>query len=113
MSEQYELDFDRIVQILNEQGIKAYTEQTGGGTATIYAGTPVHEEGWGDRYPAVAGPGYFAGPGWTHGTGTKGEFCVGPDDDGVANPIFSDDTWTEQRAADEIAKVVLTGRIQR
>jgi hypothetical protein len=116
MAEHHELDFDKIVALLKGKGINAYVEQTGGGTATIYAGE-LKARGKGaaigaekvfddDRWDASAGPGWFAGPGWTRGRGGTEEFYVGPDDDGEADPVAADESWDEQRAADEIAKVV-------
>jgi hypothetical protein len=64
------------------------------------------------RWEACAGPGYFAGPGWTNGRGWVNDFYVGLDDDGESKAIAADDTWTEQTAATEIAKVVRSGREQ-
>lgn len=87
------IDLDAVVEHLHRMGVHAYVEQTGGGTATIYAGARWHEEGWGDRWAAIAGPGWFDGPNWTQGRAHADDFYVGPDDDGASNPdtITSDD----------------------
>jgi len=71
------IDFDAVVAGLAALGIPAFVQQTGGGVATIYAGTVT-----GDRYQALAGPGWFTGPGWTLAKGYAGEFSVSSDDDG-------------------------------
>lgn len=124
-----ELNFDTIVELLKERDIPAIVEQTGGGTATIYAGEmykrrePVYTWKTGprtvdrwedvDRWEAGAGPGYFEGPGWTNGRGGTEDFVVGRDDDGEGEYVYADDTWDEKRAADEITKVVETVRKER
>lgn len=77
-----EIDMDEVVAELALLGVKAYVEQTGGGCATIYAGEPFLDPDGDRRYPGLAGPGFFAGPGWTLGRGHRGDFTVGPDDDG-------------------------------
>lgn len=83
------VSMDEIVEHLTRRhGIFAYVEQTGGGIATIYAGryTASTEDsdlrGYDGHWDAVAGPGWFAGPAWTKGTGNLADFYIGPDDDG-------------------------------
>lgn len=81
------IDMQAVVEHVRKAGVYAYVEQTGGGTATIYAGTLSEwPDGHGDRRHAVA-----AGPGLFEGRGTNGftkpyadtsEFWIGPDDDG-------------------------------
>lgn len=83
------LDFDEIVRIVrDEYGVEAFVDQTGGGTATIYAGpSRPHEEadgtpataGW-LRYAVIAGPGSY-GWGQRPSTGDLEEFYVGLDSD--------------------------------
>lgn len=112
------LDLDEVVRLLKDKGVVAYVEQTGGGTATIYAGEQFQqrEETWRwvdgvrvsngsetvPRYPVIAGPGWFEGPGWTHPQADAGDFAIGPDDDGESDPVFTTATWTEADVAEEI-----------
>lgn len=116
------LDLDKVVALLKDKGVTAYVAQTGGGTATIYAGEMFYREEervrWNgdvkevvgtdriERFPALAGPGWFDGPGWTNGRADTSDFCVGPDDDGVSDPLFATDEWDEARVADELVKLV-------
>jgi hypothetical protein len=104
MSVERLLDMDKIVELVCAKGHAAYVEQTGGGTATIYASRewearPVYvrgdqanlptgvrqypkardEEG---RYEVAAGPGWFEGPGWSEPKGAAGDFVIGVDDNG-------------------------------
>jgi hypothetical protein len=72
------INFDTLVALIKDRGMPAQIEQTGGGCATIYVGTP----GADGLFQAVAGPGWFEGPGWTNGRGTFEEFCWGLDDFG-------------------------------
>jgi hypothetical protein len=86
--------YDDVCALLTDLGVQAYTEQTGGGTATIYAGPLVSFEHavWRagkltdevsveQRYKIAAGPGTY---GWDRGDsiGSIGEFWMGPNDDG-------------------------------
>ena len=60
--ETYEVNFERIVAAVKDRGIFAYTEHTGGGCATIYAGPQHTDPQDGEQYWAVAvGAGYFEG----------------------------------------------------
>lgn len=74
-----EISLDKIVDLIRATGFEAYVEQTGGGTATIYAGSVFTDAEGDPRYPVVAGPGWFEGP--TDARGHTADFCVGPDDD--------------------------------
>jgi len=88
MTEPATIDLQKVCDILaSEHSVTAYVEQTGGGCATIYAGEPWDEANWGNRYPAVAGPGWFDGPGWTLPRGDLHDFYIGPDDDGESDDI--------------------------
>lgn len=71
-----------------------------------YAGTPWDEEGWGQRYPALAGPGWFDGPAWSQPRASLEEFYIGPDDDGeseTASPAL--DATPESIAAMIVAQI--------
>lgn len=79
-----QIDMDAVVVALRCKGIQAHVEQTGGGCATIFAG-PLQIEH--DRYSAVAGPGWFLGPGFSRARAEPGDFYVGPDDGGETTPL--------------------------
>ena len=80
-----EFSMVEVCDKLRARGVPAYVEQTGGGCATIYAGTPVVLEGPDaeefPEYPVMAGPGMFYGPGWTDARGLSHDFYVGPSSD--------------------------------
>lgn len=106
--------YDELTHLLEEVGIPAYVEQTGGGCATIYAGplfayhhtvwragkpTDETEIEW--RHVVAAGPGNY---GWDQGPsiGNIGEFYVGPNDEGETEGVTTGDlapTNTRQLAA--------------
>ncbi len=122
----YEVDMQVVVEFINREGIPAYVEHTGGNCATIYAGVPYkvivdctcprtetlqqHEpycpvpHGGETRYPAVAGPGWFAGS-FTKPRASLYEFGVGPDDDGEGG--YVDFASIGALEVPDIAKVVL------
>lgn len=50
-----ELNMDIIVGMIEQEGVSAFVAQTGGGTATLYAGEPDAD----GQYPVAAGPGVF------------------------------------------------------
>ncbi len=77
------LNFDAIVSYLENAGFLAYVEQTGGGVATIYAASRSLKDANGhDHYGFAAGPGSFAGPGWTNAHGHTDDFYLGANDTG-------------------------------
>lgn len=78
-----QLDMDKIVSLVNAQGVAAYVQQTGGGVATIYAGETRTVCG-ADYYAVAAGPGLFSGPGWSNPRADNEDFSIGPDNDGSA-----------------------------
>jgi hypothetical protein len=84
--EYVEVDGDEVVRILAERGIEATVAQTGGGTATLFAG-PMHVYAKGDPTmdgvefaAAAAGPGWFEGPAWTRSKFSTAELSIGHDD---------------------------------
>lgn len=90
------VSFDKLVSKLHKLGIPAYVEQTGGGCATVYVGTPFEDESGDLRYPVLVGPGWFASPGWRNGFGDTAELAVGPDDDGESDPWCSTPEHTDE-----------------
>lgn len=93
------ISLDHVVSVLRGSGVDGHVEQTGGGVATIYAGPPyIDTEGF-TRYPAVAGPGWFEGSGFTDPRADLDEFCVGPDDDGETVTELDADGTVDQVAS--------------
>jgi len=105
MSEERELDMDRIADLVSKAGVFAYVEQTGGGCATIYAGTLFKDEHDEERYPVAAGPGVFTGPNWTKPRGLVGDFYIGPDDDGETTTVIR---CTEHDTEETIAALIVS-----
>lgn len=99
------IDMDAVVTELTELGIPAVVEQTGGNTATVYAGEP-YNDGEGERYPVAAGPGHFEGPGWTQGRAYREEFSLGVNDDGLTDSHYPPAGATEADIARMIAHVL-------
>lgn len=81
------IDLDELVDILKRMGIPAFTEMTGGGVATVYAGTVVgyqeDDANW-PLYQCCAGPGWFEGPYYSQPRATLNEFYIGRDGDDTA-----------------------------
>lgn len=106
-----EVDLDRVVEVLRTvYGVEnAHVRQTGGGTATIYAGPTWEEPDWGTRYAVIAGPGWFEGPGFTRPRADTEELYVGPDDDGESR------TWSAAGVADdpELVAALIALRLKR
>lgn len=124
-----ELNLDRVVDALDRLNVKAYVEQTGGGTATLYAepivgyhectckpayattavltthdpGCPVPEKGGSPRYAAVAGPGSY-GWGKRDSIADLDDFYVGIDDDGETSPISPQEVGAT--TVDDVAKLI-------
>lgn len=81
------MDMQKVVDILRERfGVYAMVEQTGGGVATIQARPTFADDDNTERFSALAGPGWFDGPGWSNAYAAYDGFYVGPDDDGDTNP---------------------------
>lgn len=110
-----DIDLDAIVAAIVKVGIPAYVEMTGGGVATIYAGEAHdHTEtirfgpAAGEtitykRWQALAGPGWFEGPGYTVARASRTDFYVGPDDEGESDPWCSVATTTD---AEIVARII-------
>lgn len=103
-----EFNMDEVCALLHYHlGVRAYVEYTGGGCATIYAGSArqVDGETFGDgtpvyRYPCLGGPGWFTGPMGGARTTTVGDytdFYVGPDDETVVPGSLADMGVTNTR----------------
>lgn len=94
-------DLDLIVRLLElDFGVNAHVDHTGGGCATLYAGDPWEEEGYGIRYPAAAGPGWYENGHLTdRARASRTDFYVGPDDEGVTDPIIIPETMTHTAIA--------------
>jgi hypothetical protein len=83
-----EINLETVATLIRHQlpAVKCYVEQTGGDTATIYLGEPYTFGAHGDQaVPVLAGPGWFAGEGWTNGRTTVLDFTVGYDQDQVGH----------------------------
>jgi hypothetical protein len=105
------LNMDEIVRaIVEDHGIYAYLEHTGGGCATIYAGAR-DKEGY---FQAVAGPGNISWVPEIPSTGHVDEFYVSPDDQGdtKAADVTELGATTEAAIAELIVRLVRTGSVQ-
>lgn len=100
------VNLEKVCDILKSGDIPAYVEQTGGGTATIYAGVPYTDSEGNRRFPALCGPGWFDGPGWTHAHATTHDLYIGPDDDGESEYHITKPGTTEQDIARITAEFV-------
>lgn len=100
-------DLDLIVAELGRLDVPAFLEQTGGGTATLYAGESTYDFGERcHRMSAVAGPGHFDGPGWTRGKAWREEFSLGRNDEDLNESVCPPQDATEAQVALMIANVV-------
>lgn len=103
------IDMDAVCELLSQRGVAAYVEYTGGGCATIRAGEQFTDAEGTQRWPALAGPGWFdppmGTPGGSRAFAHPDEFYVGPDDDGVSRPVEPRTNNTEMIAT-TIADVV-------
>lgn len=77
---------DDVVALVTAAGYPCVVEQTGGNTATIYAGAPYIKDG-DERFPIVAGPGDFEFPHYARSSFSLWELWIGPDDDGETVPL--------------------------
>lgn len=102
------IDMDRVVWHVEQGGVKAYVEQTGGGCATIYAGDlDEWPDQYGDkRYAVAAGPGWFEGPGWIRPYGDATDFHIGPDDDGRLPAVMPEERTHPQAVAALVLEAV-------
>ena len=103
------LDLDRIAELLRERGVAAQVEQTGGGTATLYAdpaGGPAHPYA---RHAVAVGPGFFAGPGFTCARAFREGLAIGPDDDGEVTPLETPAGASEADVAAIVQALIVLG----
>jgi len=84
------VDLDRIAAMLNERGIRAVVEMTGGGVATVYGGPEFRDADGGTRSTFLIGPGWFDGPGWTLPRADTADLAWGPDDCGDDPGAYTD-----------------------
>jgi hypothetical protein len=105
---------DDVVALVTAAGYPCVVEQTGGGTATIYAGAMFMLDDV-QRYPVIAGPGEFEGPAWTLSSFSLWEFAIGPDDDGETEPLdaYSVGARTVRDVADLIIGCLALGEPYR
>jgi hypothetical protein len=111
-----QVDMDAIAEALGRLGVPAVIEQTGGGTATLYAGRPSRDTDGELVYPIGAGPGVFLrhndrGPGGpayhVQAVAWRGEFNYGwntPDGDG--DMWYPPDGEGEAQIAGRIAELL-------
>lgn len=100
-----EIDMHEVVRILTEgHGVVAFVDYAGGALYRIHAGEPFAAVDGEQRYPAIAGPGYWLGP-ERRAIGYAKELFVGPDDEGVTHvvPVGELDALT----AEDVAALVL------
>jgi hypothetical protein len=100
------LDLNRVVELVREQGVDAFVEFSGGVTATVYIGPTSREEGSGDRYALLAGPGWFEGAG--RPVAAADGLSVGPDDDGTSEPWYCPADGDEALVARKIVELIGT-----
>ncbi len=101
-----EIDMEAIASAVQTAGFHAYVEQTGGGTATIYAGRLHDRETDDPHYSAVAGPGWFRGPGWTAPRASRDDFSVGRHDHGETDPTLVSEPGAWKSDAELVAAIV-------
>src|SRR5262245_23493599 len=97
-----EITEEQVLAIIREvlPEAPAHVDQTGGGTATVFIGTPRTEPDYGERYWLGIGPGWCASRHWRAGEGRfqLGDLYVGPDDCGE-RPFRTVHTLGDLRAA--------------
>jgi len=94
---------DLLVQLLEDRGITAWTDMTGGGTATVMMKPTFADHEDTTRYACLAGPGGFDGPAYTLGYASLADFAFGADDDGVSEPGRATGPISYRQLADQIA----------
>jgi hypothetical protein len=97
---------DHVTDALKARGVPAYTEQTGGGVATIYAGPRWEEDGWGYRYAALCGPGWFQDSHFTNPHADTGDLNVGADNEDGGDYIRVPESATWEQIVDLIVAYV-------
>jgi hypothetical protein len=92
---------DDLAAKLQDRGIPAKIEMTGGGVATLYAGELVHADEDNPRYVAIVGPGNY-GYGVEPSTGFWDELSIAADDDYTTDGIY----WDGERTLDAVADFI-------
>ena len=103
-AEFYTLDMSRIASLVNGAGHPCIVEQTGGGTATIYAGAPNPNVQWEDEpnyYPVAAGPGNY----WPTPEADSREFSVGSTEEPY-DGFVDCEGFSEEQVAAEIVRLL-------
>lgn len=97
------IDMREVVRILVEDhGVVAFADYAGGNVYRIHAGEPFVADDGEERYPAIAGPGHWQGPG---AIGYAKGFFVGPDDEGVTPVVPVGEL--DALSAEEVAALIL------
>lgn len=103
MEDAQRVDMEEIANKVRAAGIRCQIDQTGGGTATLYAGEVI-----GGRSAAVAGPGVFS----TYRNGLfsdayawREELCLGADADDTTDYAYCDEMSDDEIADAIIARV--------
>jgi hypothetical protein len=94
---------DEVARLVRAAGVDCVLDTSGGGCATIWAGPRRHEEGWGPRFAALAGPGRF-GWGRVPSVALVEDFYVGPD---AADADATSTAQVGARTPELIAKLIV------
>ncbi|MFF0348921.1 hypothetical protein ACFYP0_14600 [Micromonospora arida] len=97
-------DMQAVVVEIVRHGHHAHIDNSGGNTATIYAGSQHTEQNGDARWAVTAGPGWFARPDHREPVADTSEFHIGPDD-GVWTIAVPDHTSPTEVAALIIAAI--------
>ncbi len=100
-AEAIEIQTGQVEDALHALGLAAYTEQTGGGTATIFVGNCDIRSRYPETddlyFPVAIGPGVYDWIDSRSSTFSAAECCVGPDEEGPTDEyeyIAADDVET-------------------
>lgn len=107
-----EFNLDRVAGELNSRGIAAEVDQTGGGTATLFAGERFFDNDGEPRWMIMAGPGYFDEHGVAFTDTT--EFAVSKDDGGTDTDVVDLGDLADQhpKTIEDMATIVIAFRIR-
>ena len=95
-----EVNLEEVVGIVRAAGVTAVVGESGDGSATVYVGE-LRGDG---RVTALAGPGWFAGPGLLNPRADSLDFVVRRDDDGVTRGVYCRDARSAAEALLAIAR---------